>query len=155
MSLTGLAETILAKAKELDQRGVVDADSKAIRDLERLSLGPLETLHDLIFKPIDIISLQAAGRYELPLHVPDAGIPIHDLAAQLRLDEETLARLLRHGVSNGIFDEPSAGTVAHTSLSRLLRDDPDALGMLQFVTAELWPTALHALDALDKWPAIR
>lgn len=69
MSLTGLAETILAKAKELDQRGVVDADSKvgfrnmakkdyesratliqAIRDLERLSLGPLETLHDLIFK---------------------------------------------------------------------------------------------------------
>lgn len=27
--------------------------------------------------------------------------------------------------------------------------------MLQFVTAELWPTALHALDALDKWPGAR
>lgn len=69
MSLTALAEKILAKAKELDQRGVVDPDSKlgfrnmtmqdyrnraalieTVRELEKLSLGPLETLHDMASK---------------------------------------------------------------------------------------------------------
>lgn len=67
MSLTQIAEIVSAKSKELDQRGVVDPDSQlgfrnmtakdyasrgiliqAIRDLEKLALGPLDALNILV-----------------------------------------------------------------------------------------------------------
>ncbi|KAH7017921.1 S-adenosyl-L-methionine-dependent methyltransferase [Macrophomina phaseolina] len=174
MALTALAEKVLVKAKELDQRGVVDPDSKlgfrnmttqdyssratlveAIRELERLSLGPLETLHDIALKSIDGVSLYASSHYKIPLHIPNDGIRIRDLAIKLNLDEEKITRLLRHAISNGIFREPQPGIIAHNPLSRLMRDDEDTLGMVKFTFDEILPTAVRALDALDKWPGSR
>lgn len=71
MSLTALAEVILANAKELDQRGVVDVESKigfrdltqsdldcrarlitAIRELNRMALGPAETIYNMLMSSV-------------------------------------------------------------------------------------------------------
>lgn len=65
--MTAIAEVILAHAKELDKRGVVDVDSKigfheleqsdldcrahlitSIRELHRLALGPAETVYNML-----------------------------------------------------------------------------------------------------------
>lgn len=194
MSLTQIAELISAKSKELDQRGVVDPDSQlgfrnmtakdyasrgiliqAIRDLEKLALGPLDALNILVSnvhtsssthqphnrlttppQPLDVASTHAIARYNIAHHVPDAGTTIPALASALPFaDEEYLARVLRHAIANGLFQEPQPGLITHTRLSRLLRDDPDALAMVQFVTEDLWPVPLRMCDALDRWPRSR
>ncbi|KAK7698852.1 hypothetical protein SLS57_012503 [Botryosphaeria dothidea] len=175
MSLTQIAELISAKSKELDQRGVVDPDSQlgfrnmtakdyasrgiliqAIRDLEKLALGPLDALNILVSNPLDVASTHAIARYNIAHHVPDAGTTIPALASALPFaDEEYLARVLRHAIANGLFQEPQPGLITHTRLSRLLRDDPDALAMVQFVTEDLWPVPLRMCDALDRWPRSR
>lgn len=95
--------------------------------------------------------MSAIGRYNIPLHVPDGGMAISDLAAKLSTDEQTLTRLIRHAIVKGVFQELEPGFITHTPMSRLLREDEDCLNMVKVATEDLWPRGLRVLDALEKW----
>lgn len=85
----------------------------------------------------------------------DGTTPIHSLASHVpHLDEATLARLLRNCIVIGAFAEPAPGRIAHTPLSRLLRD-ADFAGLVRFLAEEDGAAARRALDALEKWPRSR
>lgn len=176
MSLKALAETVTAHSRELDERGVVDPESlvgfrilspddlacrsrllTAIEELRRLALGPAEALQEMMsVATCDITCLEALARYSIPSHVPlDGTTPIHSLASHVpHLDEATLARLLRNCIVIGAFAEPAPGRIAHTPLSRLLRD-ADFAGLVRFLAEEDGAAARRALDALEKWPRSR
>lgn len=99
----------------------------------------------------EAISLSAIGRYNIPLHVPDSGMAISDLAARLSTDEQTLTRLIRHAIVKGVFQELEPGFITHTPISRILREDEDCMNIVKIATEDLWPCALRVLDALEKW----
>lgn len=176
MSLEALAEIVTAHSKELDERGVVDPAAlvgfrnlspddlacrsrllTAIEELRRLALGPAESLHEMMgIATCDITCLEALARYDIPSHVAlDGTTPIHSLASHVpHLDEATLARLLRNCIVIGAFAEPAPGRIAHTPLSRLLRD-ADFAGLVRFLAEEDGAAARRTLDALEKWPRSR
>ncbi|OJD40629.1 s-adenosyl-l-methionine-dependent methyltransferase [Diplodia corticola] len=192
MSLTAVAEVVLANAKELDKRGVVDIESKigfrdptqsdldcrsrlitAIRELERMALGPAETIYNMLMASTgDITSLLTLSRYAIPTHVPPHGTTTIAALAQKctfttttnptttpspspshTLDAQTLARLLRPAIVSGIFAEgPEPGSISHTPTSRLLLRDPDFLDLIGFYAEENGAAAGKAtLDGLERW----
>ena len=51
-----------------------------------------------------------------------------------------------------IFFEPEAGYVSHTSLSRLLKDDPEAMDTIGFLIEDLNPASMKVIEALKRWP---
>ena len=55
-------------------------------------------------------------------------------------------------MTDRIFCEPSKGIVAHTSLSKALADVPPIQDVVGHLLDNGWPTAAHAMDALQKWP---
>ncbi|KAK0662800.1 O-methyltransferase gsfB [Lasiodiplodia hormozganensis] len=181
MSLTALAEVILANAKELDQRGVVDVESKigfrdltqsdldcraclitAIREMHRMALGPAETIYNMLMSSTgDITSLLALARYDIPAKVPTTGstsfaaLAEHTAGGGGALDAETLARLLRNAIVEGIFAEPSPGQIQHTPTSRLLQN-PDFAALVGFYAEENGGAAgSTTLDALARWRCSR
>ncbi|CAN9171759.1 unnamed protein product [Alternaria sp. RS040] len=173
MSLTDLAQKILTNAKMLDERGLVDPESKlgfrnlsptdynirsrlidAIQELNRLALGPAEYLYSLYMTGcIQMVGLHAVARYNIPQKIPNDGIKIKDLGNELRMDEMILGRLVRQAIVHGIFQEPEPDFITHSNISRLLRDDSDWLHLAQFYTEDSWAAAALELDALEKWPA--
>ncbi|KAH7053461.1 O-methyltransferase-domain-containing protein [Macrophomina phaseolina] len=172
MSLSILAERILESAQQLDKRGVVDTDSKlgfrnmtptdfrsraslitALQELERLARGPMESVWALGFAgSVQVMSLHAIARHEVPLHVPDEGISFAALAAKAKMDEQALTRLVRHAVAYGVFRETEQGFITHTPMSKLMRDDEDWLDAAKWATEDNWSIAVRAVDALERWP---
>jgi ubiquinone/menaquinone biosynthesis C-methylase UbiE len=53
---------------------------------------------------------------------------------------------------NRVFAEPTPGFVAHTAVSRLLREDSKALDSVGFLTEDLTPAATKVIEAYEKWP---
>lgn len=145
-------------------RGAAPTGTRAGRgsagDDERRRTSPAHFLHQPDPNPpsqtCDITCLEALARYSIPSHVPlDGTTPIHSLASHVpHLDEATLARLLRNCIVIGAFAEPAPGRIAHTPLSRLLRD-ADFAGLVRFLAEEDGAAARRALDALEKWPRSR
>ena len=68
------------------------------------------------------------------------------------IEESLLRRFFYHAMTNGIFVEPSPGSVAHTALSRMLLTNPDAFDTLGFVLEELIPASNQLLPALGRFP---
>lgn len=63
-----------------------------------------------------------------------------------------LARILRHAMTNNVFQEPSPGVIAHTATSRLLAEDENLRAWLGFHLEEIFPASAHVLEALTKHP---
>lgn len=53
---------------------------------------------------------------------------------------------------NRVFSEPQLGHVQHTAISRLLKDDPEAVDTVGFLLEDLAPASTKVLEALDRWP---
>ncbi|KAJ3769558.1 hypothetical protein FB446DRAFT_747496 [Lentinula raphanica] len=64
------------------------------------------------------------------------GIPVEVLAQETRLDSDLLARLLRHLVANGIFEEITVNKFANNAASQTLVHDPEFRAHLDLVMHE-------------------
>jgi hypothetical protein len=73
-----------------------------------------------------------------------------EISDKCGLSEPTTRRILRHGMTNHIFQESSPGIVQHTVASKVLADFSmnQWIGM---VTGEGWPAAANTVLALKKW----
>lgn len=54
-------------------------------------------------------------------------------------------------MSRHIFKEPRKGHVAHTAASRLFAESQGINDWVYIALDEIWPSAAHMLDAMDKW----
>ncbi|KAF1963891.1 hypothetical protein BU23DRAFT_639283, partial [Bimuria novae-zelandiae CBS 107.79] len=109
----------------------------ALFSLDRLTAllsGPQEWLRLQYGRGLDMLSLHALYRYDIPRRIPkDGDISISELAAQCGVDEESFSRLIQHAVTKYNLLQPRPGYVAHSSVSALLASSQtqmDLLGMI-------------------------
>lgn len=120
-------------------------------ELRQLMLGPRE--HVLSYRAGELQSLQAIANLGLAKTVPIGGqATFADIAAGSGIAESVTRKLIRHAVARRIFFEPSLGVVTHSAASRLLAEDADFSGMIQWYTECLWPAHCHGLEAIKRWP---
>ncbi|SNQ50351.1 O-methyltransferase [Frankia canadensis] len=112
--------------------------------------SPITLLRDLSLASAVPAALRTVLRIRLADEIGDTPVPIDQLAKGLDVDAAVLERLLRNLRSYGVFEE-TAGGIAHTPTSRLLReDDPHSLrNWVLWVTEpwvwELWPDLEEAV----------
>ena len=64
----------------------------------------------------------------------DSSISISELAAATRLNEDVLARGIRYGISNGLFQEIAPNQIAHSTASAALASNPHLRNIVHFGT---------------------
>ena len=74
------------------------------------------------------------------------------LAEKVNVPMLNLRRLIRHAITNHIFQEPTKGLVAHTSRSRLLLEDPHLNAWVGFTSEDLWLPIASTVKAMKQWP---
>ena len=100
-----------------------------------------------------MISQQAITRFRLAHSFPVGGTAtFQEIAVASGLPERRVRQLLRFAITQKIFCEPSPGVVAHTSVSRLLAEDPGVHDRVGANTNEFWQAASQVCNALEKYP---
>lgn len=51
-----------------------------------------------------------------------------------------------------VFSEPKVGYVQHTAISRLLKEDPEAMDTVGFLFEDLAPASTKVVEAFKTWP---
>ncbi|KAL4876761.1 S-adenosyl-L-methionine-dependent methyltransferase [Aspergillus karnatakaensis] len=90
--------------------------------LQRLALGPTEHVRSLLnVAALDAGTMRAIVMLKIPQAVPfDSSISYEELARQANVDCDTLTRIIRYCITNGVFKEEPAGNVQHTEASAAL-----------------------------------
>lgn len=70
------------------------------------------------------------------------------LARAVGLPVDTLVRVLRFAIGNGIFNEPKRGWFGHSAASALMARDPHVRNIALFATHELATTLVRLPDGL-------
>ncbi|KAL9101116.1 MAG: hypothetical protein Q9163_003593 [Psora crenata] len=111
--------------------------------LHRLANGPIRT--------VDWIALAVLPLFDnVPLN---STITYADLAGKIGgQDVNRLRRLLRYGMTLGLFMEPQADHVAHSTLSAPLARDPDRAAFVRHCVEEAFPSTCHEADWLSQHP---
>ncbi|KAI0869651.1 S-adenosyl-L-methionine-dependent methyltransferase [Hypoxylon argillaceum] len=133
-----------------------------LADARDAALEAASELFDILSDPIAMIRrqgahnnsicLQAIGRYKIASMITPGGkISFADIAKSTGISEQIVCRLMRHAMTMRIFYEPEPGFVSHTKASRILAD-PIASDWLKAGTDEMWPAAVHMMDAVQRWP---
>ncbi|MCJ1380209.1 hypothetical protein MMC17_003312 [Xylographa soralifera] len=100
-----------------------------------------------------LLGIQAIRRYSIASKVGiDEEVAFTELAERCKLPADDLRRLLRQAMSRHIFKEPRKGYVAHTAASRIFAESRGINDWVYMALDEIWPSAAHMLDAMDKWP---
>lgn len=93
--------------------------------------------------PNDVLSLQAVYHYKVA-----SSFPIHstatysEISSTCGLNEVDLRRLLRHAMTNHIFEERD-GRVAHTAASRILAENSMTRDIVGIMCEEMFPGTPH------------
>ncbi|KAI1454081.1 S-adenosyl-L-methionine-dependent methyltransferase [Annulohypoxylon moriforme] len=125
----------------------------ATKELQDLMVGPRESVRWMAWNFMDTQSLQLLNHYGIAKLVPiDGSITLSQLQEKTPLDSTNLARLLRHGMVNHLFQEPEPGVIVHTAASRLLVEDQSLQSWVAFNTKDVYPSSAHVIDALTKYP---
>ena len=124
----------------------------AARQLYFLALWPRESVQwNLAHHHHDSSSTRWLYHFNIFRAVPLEGtIAISTLAAQTRLDEDRLTRILRHAMTNHLFTEPEEGQVAHTAQSALLAKDVALSSLVGHCTEELFPASAKLVEATSR-----
>jgi hypothetical protein len=78
-----------------------------------------------LFQPTTLASIHGITRWKLAVAVPlNGSIPLSGLAALSGLAEEDCTRIVRHGLTNRLFLEPSSGVIAHSAMTAALLNVP-------------------------------
>ncbi|MET8246017.1 methyltransferase [Streptomyces sp. NPDC005202] len=108
---------------------------------------PSMRLRELAFGAACAAALRAAARLGVADALGDSPMAVEDLAAAVKTEPQPLRRLLRALSCYGVFTEQQDGGVAHTDMSRLLReDDPNSLRYISLWCTEPW--------TWDAWPQL-
>ncbi|KAI1104559.1 S-adenosyl-L-methionine-dependent methyltransferase [Jackrogersella minutella] len=143
-NFSGMPDDIARSRREIIQ---------ATKELQDLMVGPRESVRWMAWDFMGTQSLQLINHYGIAKLVPiDGSITLSQLQAKSPLDPTNLARLLRHAMTNHLFQEPKPGVIAHTASSRLLVEDQALQAWVGFNTEEVYPGSAHVIDALKKYP---
>ncbi|GGJ30779.1 O-methyltransferase [Streptomyces brasiliensis] len=108
---------------------------------------PSMRLRELVFGAACAAAVRAAARLGVADALGEAPTTVEDLAAAVKTEPKPLRRLLRALSCYGVFTERPDGTIAHTDMSRLLReDDPHSLRYISLWCTEPW--------TWDAWPKL-
>lgn len=109
--------------------------------------NPTILLRELVFGAACAASVRAAAKLGLADALGDDPTSHEDLAAKVQVEPGPLLRLLRALSCHGVFAQNEDGRFAHTSVSRLLReDDPNSLKSIALWCTEPW--------TWDAWPML-
>ncbi|MGW0709049.1 methyltransferase [Streptomyces sp. NPDC002643] len=104
-------------------------------------------MRELVFGAACAAALRAAARLGVADALGEHPMAVEDLAAAVKTETGPLRRLLRGLSCYGVFAERPDGTIAHTDLSRLLREDePNSLRAIALWCTEPW--------TWDAWPKL-
>lgn len=88
-----------------------------------------------------MLSLQAVYHYKIASLFPvDATATYAEISGKCGLNEVDLRRLLRHAMTNHVFEERD-GRVAHTAASRLLAENTTTRDIVGIMCEEMFPGA--------------
>ena len=103
-------------------------------------------------QPNELLSLHAIAHYKLANAVPfDKEVSYSQIAATTGLNEADAKRVLRHAMAKHFSHEPRKGFVVHTAPSKHLAEDAQLADWVG-VSTELWETAAHTINAMEKFP---
>ena len=101
---------------------------------------------------IAVLGIQAISRYGIASKVGmNEEVTFAELAERCNLPVEDLRRILRLSMAKHIFKEPRKGYVAHNAASRVFVESEGLNNWTHVALDEIWPSAAHLLDAMDKW----
>ena len=135
----------------------IQAARHKLREVSKLMLdlatGPTEAMKWFSGQAHDFSTLQYIYRFRLAEAVPlHETISFVDLAKKAGVDEAQCRRIVRYAITNGLFEEPREGYVAHTGKSVLLRD-PFMRDMIGYTTESSFPAATKQVAAIEKYGA--
>jgi 6-hydroxytryprostatin B O-methyltransferase len=94
--------------------------------------------------------LHAVVRFGIAEAVPlDEPVTFEAIAKKVGLSTDRVTRLLRHGITNNLFEEPRPGYVAHTGLSSIIVREPLSKSWALHNFEEVATTRF--IDAYDKF----
>ena len=127
---------------------------EAARKLQILIDGPSEYLQwELSCRFLDLAVLKWINQHNIASHVPlESSISYSDLAKSANVEEEVLKRVVRFGITLGIFIEQSKDKVAHTALSAVFVKYPLLKSWISFCTEESSISAIKLPEALQSNP---
>ncbi|PQE14635.1 O-methyltransferase protein [Rutstroemia sp. NJR-2017a BVV2] len=76
-----------------------------------------------------------------------------EIAEKVGLDIINVRRLLRHAMTNRIFQEVKPGVIAHTAASKILAEDQAMADWVGFCVEDMWPASEKTIPALDQYPS--
>ena len=90
-----------------------------------------------------MVSLKAIIRFNLPKSFAVGDESSYEaIADYCRLDEKTVRRIIRHGMTDYLFYKPRKGVVAHTALTQQLAEDELLHSNVANALDELWPAGM-------------
>ncbi|KAG9230931.1 putative O-methyltransferase [Amylocarpus encephaloides] len=99
-----------------------------------------------------LIGVQAICRYDIASKVPaNEEVSYATLSQRCGLPVDDLMRIMRLAISQHIFKEPRKGFVAHNAASKMFVGSQDLQNWIYIALDEMWPSAAHMLDAMDRW----
>lgn len=63
-----------------------------------------------------------------------------------------MRRLIRHAISQHVFQEPRPGVATHSAAPRLIAEDADLAAWVRWRADDCWIAAYHACEAVARWP---
>jgi hypothetical protein len=102
--------------------------------LQYLIQGPKKTMRTMLCLGEDLAALQVAFQFNFFNQVPrDEAIDIANLALNIGIDEDRLARCMRMLVTHRIFAENVAGWFSHTPSSVIFHEDEELICTGQYM----------------------
>jgi hypothetical protein len=99
-----------------------------------------------------MVGIQAVNRWNVAEHLPrNAELSYEVLAHKCNVPEAVFIPILRQAISQHVFKESQPGFVAHTAASRALLEGTGIKSFVSIATDDMWPSAAHMLDAMEKW----
>ncbi|KAE9377359.1 sterigmatocystin 8-O-methyltransferase precursor [Stipitochalara longipes BDJ] len=128
-----------------------EALSAALEELSWLNQGPIQTIVAKSFATS--VGLKTILKYNIHNLVPlETGTTFQELADKTGVPVKKLARLLRHGMTDHLLQEPEPGHVKHTAATKALVQMPVLATWAQMGMYEVGPAKMRMVDAVAKWP---
>ncbi|OTB08347.1 hypothetical protein M426DRAFT_263629 [Hypoxylon sp. CI-4A] len=141
----------LVPATEPDIEAARQAVINDTLELHQLMLGPRE--HIFSYYPNHLLSQLAIVRFGLARTIPtDGEATFAEIAAAAGIGETHVRKVIRHAISQHIFQEPRPGVVTHSAASRLLAEDSDLAAWVRWLSDDCWQAAYHTVEAMTRWP---
>ncbi|KAK5205493.1 hypothetical protein LTR41_008947 [Exophiala xenobiotica] len=103
--------------------------------IQQLVTSPVEYHQQLLIHYQYIACIRWLCRFEVPTIVPEHGsMTYHEIARKASVPESQLRRICRMARTSGLFEEVDEDTLAHSTLSKQLRQGSSFLDAMMFLT---------------------